>query len=177
MKTNLGLTRADKRGKHDKRKVISKTSMELIKAHIKSYPAVESHYSRSHSKRKYLPSGLTIQSMYHDYIKHCQKRSIIPEKDCINRRTFCQEFNYGFHKPKNDLCKLCHLYRNANTKHMMQDKHNTHIRNKIRAREQKSKDKVQSMNSNNNHVVASVDLQKVLFCPSGQVGSSIISGN
>ena len=172
MKTNLGLTREDKRGKHNKRKVISKTSMELIRAHIKSYPAVESHYSRSRSKRKYLPSGLTIQSMYRDYVKHCQKRNIIPEKDCIYRRTFCQEFNYGFHKPKKDLCKLCHLYRNANTKHKrdMQDKYNTHIRNKIRARELKSKDKELSMNNNNNYVVASFDLQKVLYCPSGQVG-------
>ena len=172
MKTNLGLTREDKRGKHNKRKVISKTSMELIRAHIKSYPAVESHYSRSRSKRKYLPSGLTIQSMYRDYVKHCQKRNIIPEKDCIYRRTFCQEFNYGFHKPKKDLCKLCHLYRNANTKHKrdMQDKYNTHIRNKIRARELKSKDKELSINSSNNYVVASFDLQKVLYCPSGQVG-------
>ena len=138
MKTNLGLTRADKRGKHDKRKVISKTSMELIKAHIKSYPAVESHYSRSRSKRKYLPSGLTIQSMYRrDYVKHCQKRSIIPEKDCIYRRTFCQEFNYGFNKPKkafvNSATSIGTLIQSYKAQNAGQVQYI--IRNKIRARE------------------------------------------
>ena len=41
-----------------------------IKDHIKSFPFMESHYSREKSKRKYLSSNMSLTKMYELYILH-----------------------------------------------------------------------------------------------------------
>ena len=63
----------DKRGKgtyHNK----TPLDIERIHAHIDSFPAMESHYARKDSKRKFLSSSLNIRKMYDLYVKECQQK-------------------------------------------------------------------------------------------------------
>ncbi len=62
-----------RRGKHSKKKVVNK---ELIKKHIMSFNPQVSHYHRAHApNRLYLPSEISIRSMYNHFIENLQSNT------------------------------------------------------------------------------------------------------
>lgn len=55
-----GIPSPDKRGVLEPANKIGNDIVQAIKDHINSYTLYESHYSRSHTNRRYLPSGLSL---------------------------------------------------------------------------------------------------------------------
>lgn len=80
------------------------------------------------------------------------------------RRIFCAQYNYSFHRPKKDTCITCEKYNNANNKEDLQEMYDQHQRNKILARESKSKDK-EVAKLNKALKVFTFDMQSVLSSP------------
>ena len=63
------LINRDKRGKHSNHGHVSDNVRDLIREHIRSFPARSSHYSRSdNSGRVYLSPELSIAWLYHDFL-------------------------------------------------------------------------------------------------------------
>lgn len=58
---------SDKRRKHVPSNKISEEKMQQIYTHIKKFPSYESHYSRRHTEKRYLPSNLNKTIMYKLY--------------------------------------------------------------------------------------------------------------
>jgi len=84
------------------------------------------------------------------------------------RRVFNEEFNLSFHVPKKDQCNLCTKYYTADhdgvLTEKMKDEFNLHQQRKIRAREEKAKDKELAKGDNKIHA-CTFDLQSVLYTP------------
>lgn len=60
----------DRRGKHENRpNRVPDAVIELIDAHIRSFPRRVSHYSRKDRKRYYLSPELSIQLMHRLYLQ------------------------------------------------------------------------------------------------------------
>ena len=60
----------DKRGQHDNHHHIDAEVVTQIRAHIESFPAQESHYSRSDNHgKKFLSENLNIPRLYHLYLE------------------------------------------------------------------------------------------------------------
>lgn len=68
----------DNRGLHGKQRKVDEATTALIKGHIESFPAIESHYTRAKSQRKYLSANLNIQKMFELFIeKYPQEKATI----------------------------------------------------------------------------------------------------
>lgn len=63
---------ADLRGKA-KNRAISEALLDDVRAHIKSFPTIESHYLRVQTKRQYLKSSLSLAEIYRLYVEKCVK--------------------------------------------------------------------------------------------------------
>lgn len=160
----------DGRGKHAKvNPAVQKKNQDNIMEHIKLFKPVPSHFCRARSKRVYLPRYLTIRKMWKMYkewmVKEKPGQQIKSEK--YYRKIFCTRFNIGFHKPKKDLCEMCTVYNLSSTaqKKKMQDKYDTHIGHKQKAKIRRAADKVYASNNKDKVCYVIFDLQKVLLCP------------
>ena len=91
-------------------------------------------------------------------------------KEAKYREIFCKQFNLSFFKPKKDQCSLCTLYLAQEQPHeTLAKKYEEHQLRKKTAREEKTKDKLESQN-NPLCYAATFDLQAVLTTPCGQTG-------
>lgn len=95
---------SDLRGPHGNHKKIDEAELSLVRSHIESFPAVESHYTRKSSQRKYLAANLNITIMWEEFKKKHPTSKILAH---TYRRIFCNEYNYSFHRPKKDSCLTC----------------------------------------------------------------------
>lgn len=99
---------SDQRGLHLNRPhKISDFYIDTVKSHILSFPAQESHYSRSSNKKKCLDPSLSIQKMFRLYI---EKYPDSPIKYDTYRNIFKSDFDLRFGTPRSDTCKLCDKY-------------------------------------------------------------------
>ena len=84
------------------------------------------------------------------------------------RRIFNEDFNLSFHVPKKDQCNLCSMYyfaeQDGTLTEKMKDEFNMHQGRKVRAREEKAKDKQLSKTESYVHT-CTFDLQSVLYTP------------
>jgi hypothetical protein len=62
----------DRRGKHAPHNKTTKTALDWVRKHIKSFPVVDGHYIRKDSSRKYLGADLNIMRMYQLYVEQCK---------------------------------------------------------------------------------------------------------
>lgn len=138
--------------------------IEEVRSHIKSFPKVESHYCRQHSKCEYLESSLSVQKMYKMY---CEKVTN-PVKLAIYRNIFNSEFNLRFHIPSKDRCDVCEMYKliQHHTEET-EEEHAQHLRRKEDARQMKEADK-----QNASSMTITMDLQQTIVCPKLSVGSA-----
>ena len=93
---------------------ISDKRKKSVRDHIWSFSAVESHYTRSKTERKYLPRDLSVTKMYLLYKENMDKEDKEPVKLSMYQNIFNSEFNIGFHIPKKDLCSICNRFNNLN---------------------------------------------------------------
>ncbi|KAF9415327.1 hypothetical protein HW555_006990 [Spodoptera exigua] len=104
----------DKRGKYiHKTNVMDEEMIRSVCDHVKSFSLVESHYIRKDSKKLYLEDVKSASRMFNLYSewfdsdKYRNKASTKRQyRDILNAN-----FNIGFHKPKKDLCDVCHWTR------------------------------------------------------------------
>ena len=81
-----------------------------IKKHIASFPAVESHYCRKRTTKKYLAPGLSLNEMYRLYCKmRTEENAEHISSKSTYKRVFFNNFNLGFYKPKKDAGANTHL--------------------------------------------------------------------
>nr|CAI5852576.1 unnamed protein product [Callosobruchus analis] len=126
--------------------------------HISKFPAYKSHYSRSHSNKRYLFPDLSIQQMYRLYTDHCKE---LEER----RNIFVTEFNISFHPPHNDTCGKCDkLEVLIKLAVMKETREKAHLEAANDAYEEKRKDKDNSKKSEL-MITAMFDLQKCLPTP------------
>lgn len=95
----------DGRGTHDTRPhKVPIELIHLIKLHIKSFKARQSHYSlRDNPNVMYLPEELSVNKM-HGLFLH-EVRINIPYRVYYN--VFRKEFNIKFGLPRSDTCSIC----------------------------------------------------------------------
>lgn len=86
----------------------------------------------------------------------------------VYRKVFNEEYNFSFHVPKKDQCGLCISYHQAkdegNLTPVLKEEYENHQERKVKAREEKKRDK-ELAKSSNDIFVATFDLQAVLTTP------------
>ena len=109
----------DKRGKHPNPRAMQGDIKKQIHAHIKSFPAMESHYGRAHTAkgRKYLSSYLSVAAMHELYLQKYEPEEFakLQQGETANPivkyeyylEYFNTHFNLSFGTPKTDTCGVC----------------------------------------------------------------------
>jgi hypothetical protein len=167
-----GFAVSDQRGRHQPGSKKTEDVREKIREHIRSFPALESHYGRASSQKKYLDSNLSVKKMHELYTEKCSLENVKPENLKFYRDIFNTDFNISFHKPKKDACNFCSAFQNM-TECETADKeveHLAHHARKERVREQKEEHKNEAKTSDTVHAVT-FDLQQVLQSPKLNVSS------
>ncbi|GBL85278.1 hypothetical protein AVEN_222743-1 [Araneus ventricosus] len=93
----------DQRGKNGNNRRVAKGDPVLVREHMKSLPAVESHYCRAHTKREYLGSHLSIGKMYELCLQQRCTEKITAVRKSMYYRFFFTDFNLGFHSEKRQM--------------------------------------------------------------------------
>jgi hypothetical protein len=101
----------DTRGKQPSKNKIEKETIEVVHRHIRSFPKMESHYSRE--KKHCLAHDLNIKHMWCLYVEECKKLDLVYAKQAKYREVFCNSYNYSFFKYKKDQCSMCERYNRA----------------------------------------------------------------
>ena len=160
-----GKVHEDNTGKHAPGIKKSPEVHQSVRDHIASFPALDSHYARARTNKKYLEATLNVSKMYSLYLEFCKDNNITPVLETYYRHVFDSEFNLSFHKPKKDYCSFCHQYNSTNKeKEDIQAEFEAHQRRKLQAHNAKNKYKAEAKESSNT-VVATFDLESVLPSP------------
>lgn len=150
-----------------------KTEDKVIQ-HINSYHPVVSHYNLNHApNRRYLPSELTIMSLWKDF---CQENFKISYE--VYRKIF-EKQNIGFVSPTQDECETCSKFEKYHDQSSAEHNMETcmeckalelHKQRYTDARKYYQEDKEQQ--SDSNVMIYSVDMQKVLILPKMSIKNS-----
>lgn len=103
------------RGRHSPHNKKSVTTIQKIKSHIESFPAIESHYCRASSQRQYLDADLSIAKMHELYMSNCESAHKVSKQKY--QEVFCTQYNLAFHQPKKDQCSDCSTYKTITDDH------------------------------------------------------------
>ena len=89
--------------------ITKKEVRKKVKSHIEKFPSVSSHYRRKYTGKRYFEHGLTVAKMYNAFREENPglKISLSTYKKIVD------QYNIGFHKPKNDKCGICTQYENS----------------------------------------------------------------
>lgn len=98
-----GIVEGDGRGKGTAPNKTSDDVIQAAKNHILSIPAYESHYSRRHTSKKYIPSHYTLSGLYKEY-KSCTTTK--PISRTLYSKIF-HDLGLAIKPPKNDTCYTC----------------------------------------------------------------------
>lgn len=163
-----GLPDQERRGKRIPVNRLSDEKVAEVRAHIAKFPAYESHYGRSHSSKKYLPSDLSISKMYKLYVAECES----PVGETRYREIFA-DTGIKFKPPKIDTCHKCDLLAvqlkyeaDEDRKKEVLELRKKHLDDVDSAFEVKAKDKRAAKDSNGSMIMCSFDLQQCLRTPS-----------
>lgn len=89
----------------DHRSKKSEDKLSKVKSFIESLQPVESHYCRGKSKRQYLPSHLSISSLWEAYNNTIENEFKVKYE--YFRKIFVENYNVGFGSPATDQCSKC----------------------------------------------------------------------
>lgn len=161
-----------KKGKHTKRK-IGDDIKSFVKAHIESFPTVESHYCRTRTHKVYVEAELNIRKMYELYKQEVEKKNkdkCYLVKESYYRKIFNTEYNIDFFKPKSDRCDDCERFKVSEkeglmTPAMMMER-DDHVLEKEAMRANRKADR-----DDKDKLVLSFDLQNVITCPRANISS------
>ena len=92
-----GSPHCDQRGRHEPGNKTKKETVDMIKAHINSFPQYKSHYSRNNNpNREFLTPFLTIHMMYGLYKEKCEQDNTRPASEWIYHIVSNEHFNLSF---------------------------------------------------------------------------------
>ena len=170
--TGTGQAHRDQRGKNEPGIKKPASVREAVRQHIRSFPAMEAHYVRANTKRRYFEATLNIRVMHSLYMDHCSQNGWTPVKECYYREVFNTDFNIGFHRPKKDTCNFCSTYENSShdEKQKLQEQYKSHHVRKDAVRDLKNHHKVLAKERDDT-VVVTLDMEAVLCCPKLTVSS------
>lgn len=77
-----------------------------VRAFIESFQPLESHYCRERSKKQYLPSELSIKSLWRMY-NNTTDDCLLRVKYDFFRTIFDNDYNISFRSPATDKCSRC----------------------------------------------------------------------
>ena len=158
----------DNRGRHSPANKTPREKLTKIREHIESFPAIEAHYTRKDSNRKFLGPELNIRKMYEEYSDERDKNGEPKVTHSLYRKIFNEEYNYSFHVPKKDQCNLCTKYNRSvadgSITQELTEQYEKHQARKETARKEKERDK-QLAKMHSNIYAATFDLQAVLYTP------------
>lgn len=134
-------------------------------------PTVPSHYYRSSTSKKYLPSEhRNISAVYWAYKTKCVTVTIVYVKKKIFREILTKKFNIRFHLPEKDKCNICEKIKNTESwKKLVRVWKRKFRKHKSDAALSKDIHLISQERSKNDpsYVCTSFDLQKVLSTPHG----------
>lgn len=164
---------SDLRGKQPSVNKVDEARLQIVKNHIESFPAYQSHYTRAHNpNRKYLSEDLNIRLMYNLYKEHCELINAIPVSESKYRHVFNFEYNLHFHSPHKDTCTKCDALKfkidsceDPQKKQELQVNRELHLRKAELAREKLSQAKEDSRKNDTTVYAFTFDLQKALPFP------------
>lgn len=110
VQNKVNVPRSPRTGRHIKH-CISEDRLQEIRAHIESFPTVDSHYCRISTNKKYLERNLNMAKMFSLYKAKVQNPVSLSKFENI----FNYEYNISFFKPKKDLCDKCEGYTMVDT--------------------------------------------------------------
>lgn len=169
-----GFVLRDMRGRHVPANKLPEEVLSGVRSHIQSFASYESHYTRQHSKRKYLGPELNLKKMYKLYVAKCEEDRIPSQqiaKLWLYRRCFNTEFNLAFKKPSVDTCDKCDEFVlklkvcEGNDRSLIQQEYDKHLKEADLRYHIKKNDKEESKNAKDKTKVIMVDLQKCLPTP------------
>lgn len=169
-----GMVSLDRRGYHAPPNKISDDIRDGVKKHIESFPAIESHYSREETVKKYLGNELNISKMYKLYVDNCKEHKVPSgniAKHWLYSEIFNNEFNLAFKEPANDSCDICDEFiikiKNSTIKEeaCLQKNYEAHLDEAKLRYAEKKKDKLEAKETGCKKKTIMVDLQKCLPTP------------
>lgn len=173
--TALRLPKTDERGtKNYSSKKTSPMNVKNVKRFIERLPAVNSHYCRGSTVKKYLPEEFeNVASVYRNlYVQYCRDNNYQVVSLYVFKSIWRRFYNIGIHHPKKDKCTTCLLYNQLSSPNPEEThKYEEHIaeneaRKKLYIIDQENVSK--PGNESGASVTCSFDLQKVLHTPSGR---------
>lgn len=163
---DTGIATSPLKGKYIKY-AIPDNVVEGVRAHIKSFPCVDSHYCRANSSRKFLESKLNITIMYDLYLESEFVINNQPVKLHKYREIFNTAFNYGFYIPRKDRCDACEKFQmTTDPSPAEKEGFDTHTGFKVAAKLERDKDRV---NDVENTAVICFDMENVFCLPKANV--------
>ncbi|XP_072763725.1 uncharacterized protein [Anoplolepis gracilipes] len=142
--------------------------------HIKSFPAFESHYTRSQNpERMFLNPELNIRKMYDLYLEKCNENNLSSVvNEWTYRKIFKRDFKLHFHLPRKDTCAKCDFLNmkiktttDDEEKTILVERHDVHLQNAELARKALQEDKILASENPDTYFAFSFDLQKALPYP------------
>ena len=92
-----GTPHQDQRGHHEPKNKTDTTRLNIIDAHIESFPQYTSHYSRhDNPHRRYLSPELSITKMYELYREFCTGSGYTPVTEWVYQKQFNENHNLSF---------------------------------------------------------------------------------
>ncbi|GFN74679.1 hypothetical protein PoB_000118500 [Plakobranchus ocellatus] len=98
--SGINFTSGDMRGRHHTGPTKNLIERDTMKAHIESFPTVESHYCRHSTQRQYLEADLSLHMMHRLYAEG--RRNALSLTSYVT--IFYTEYTIGFHKTKQEVC-------------------------------------------------------------------------
>ena len=96
-KDAAGSPHTDQRGRHEPVNKIKEEDIDIVRAHICSFPHYRSHYSRADNPHKqFLSLSLSLQLMYKLYKQKCAESNMWVVSEWVYRREFNENFNLSF---------------------------------------------------------------------------------
>ncbi|KAL4090146.1 hypothetical protein QTP88_025045 [Uroleucon formosanum] len=143
--------------------------VELIKAHVRSFPTEESHYSRRKTSKLFLSPDLNIHRLYRAF-KITHPDTNIDQR--FYRRVFKKSFpKLSFHRPRADTCATCDRLTNkinfeeSINKFKITAEKELHLRKAEKATQLLNDDNTKSQMPSSQTCTVSMDMQQVIFTP------------
>lgn len=169
--TGSSFPEGDRRGRHESGNKMDEVR-NAMKEHIERYPKYDSHYSRSHTGKTYMPSYLNMSKMYDEYKTLCQSEGETKYGSYDLFKKVFHQTGYKFKQPAIDTCRACDMYemkikqcKSTENKSKMQLEFESHKQVADEGYAQKRIDK-ENCSTDVSKVVLVFDLQKVLNTPS-----------
>lgn len=153
---------------HEKARKYTEEIRNSVILHIMQFPREESHYSRNKNSKEYLSPDLNISRLYYAFLEQNTGIKISLQ---FYRRTFRKYFpDLAFHRPRTDTCMQCDKLKMKAKEKMTSDfkvikESEMHLRKAEAARKLMLKNMRDAQEPDSDTLVASMDLEKVLFVP------------